>query len=169
MSWTEEEKRRHRCCFTGHRPEKLRLSEREVCAALEREIHNAITDGFHVFISGMARGTDIWAAEIVLFLRDHAGLPIRLICASPYEGFETSWKHEWKKRYNKIMKAADLIRFISPGYDKGCFQRRNIWMVNHSARVIAAYNGEPGGTRNTIQYAGKHGIDIRYAVKPELS
>ena len=27
---TEEEKRLHRCCFTGHRPEKLNASEEEV-------------------------------------------------------------------------------------------------------------------------------------------
>ena len=27
-------------------------------------------------------------------------------------------------------------------------------MVSHSAKVIAVYNGRPGGTRNTIRYAG---------------
>ena len=36
----------------------------------------------------------------------------------------------------------------------------NEWMVNHSARVIAVYNGEAGGTRNTIVYANKHGVDV---------
>lgn len=33
-------------------------------------------------------------------------------------------------------------------------------MVNHSARVIAAYNGESGGTKNTIRYAINHGISV---------
>lgn len=32
-------------------------------------------------------------------------------------------------------------------------------MVNHSARVIAIYNGEPGGTRNTIEYAKQAGVE----------
>ena len=32
---TEEEKRLHRCCFTGHRPEKLGATEEEVKAWLE--------------------------------------------------------------------------------------------------------------------------------------
>lgn len=168
MSKAEEEKRRRRCCFTGHRPEKLRLCEKEICAALDREIRNAFSDGFNVFIVGMARGVDIWAAEIVLSLRDHAGLPIKLICASPVDGFEQSWTTDWQRRYHAIIQAADLIRFISPGYDKGCFQRRNIWMVDHSSRVIAVYNGEPGGTRNTIQYAMRQGIEVRYALNPEL-
>lgn len=77
---TEAEKRMHRCCFTGHRPEKLQAPEGVVTAALEKEIRQAIADGFNVFITGMARGVDIWAAEIVLRLRD-AGEAVRLICA----------------------------------------------------------------------------------------
>lgn len=55
---TEAEKRRHRCCFTGHRPEKLQRTEQEIWIDLEREIHIAIHDGLNVFITGMARGVD---------------------------------------------------------------------------------------------------------------
>ena len=51
---TEAEKRMHRCCFTGHRPEKLKAPEGVVTAALEKEIRQAIADGFNVFITGMA-------------------------------------------------------------------------------------------------------------------
>ena len=61
----ENEKRLHRCCFTGHRPEKLSLSENEVKHLLEKAIDNAIADGYVTFITGMAKGTDIWAVEIV--------------------------------------------------------------------------------------------------------
>lgn len=50
----ENEKRLHRCCFTGHRPEKLSLPESEVKAELEKEIRLAIADGINVFITGMA-------------------------------------------------------------------------------------------------------------------
>lgn len=56
----EPELRMRRVCFTGHRPEKLNKSEAEIVASLEREIRAAITDGFQTFISGMARGVDIW-------------------------------------------------------------------------------------------------------------
>lgn len=71
---TEAEKRMYRVCFTGHRPEKLTRSDRAIKKDLEREIRQAIADGQNVFITGMARGADIWAAEIVLKLRD-AGQP----------------------------------------------------------------------------------------------
>lgn len=149
---SEAELRLHRVCFTGHRPEKLHQPEKVIIAGLEREIKQAIADGFVTFITGMARGVDIWAGEIVLRLRSQ-GQPIRLICARPYRGFESSWSADWQRRYNSIMEQADLVKYICPGYSRSCFQIRNEWMVDHSARAIAVYNGEKGGTKNTIEYA----------------
>ena len=105
---TEEQKRMHRVCFTGHRPEKLKQSESVIVKALETAIKEAIADGKNVFISGMARGVDIWAAEIVLRLRKE-GANVKLICASPYEGFERGWSAEWQRRYNVILAAAATL------------------------------------------------------------
>jgi len=34
-------------------------------------------------------------------------------------------------------------------------------MVDHSARVIAIYNGASGGTAKTIQYAEKNGVEVQ--------
>jgi len=155
----EQERRRHRCCFTGHRPEKLRKSESEIAALLETAILDAINDGFVTFISGMSRGVDIIAAEIVLRLRD-SGSPIHLICASPFEGFEGSWPSDWQKRYRRVWAAADYVKFICARYSRACFQQRNEWMVDHCSRVIAVFSGEPGGTRNTIAYADKRGVPV---------
>lgn len=150
---------KHRCCFTGHRPEKLTRSEKEITALLEAEIRAAISDGFVTFISGMARGVDIWAAEIVLRIKTE-GYPIRLICASPFEGFERAWSIGWQRRYHRILEAADYQKIICPEYSRDCFQQRNEWMVNHSARVIAVFNGERGGTKNTIDYAARHSVPV---------
>lgn len=88
--------RHHRCCFTGHRPEKLTRFEWLIKRDLEKEIRQAIPDGLTVFISGMARGADIWAAEIVIKLRD-SGKPIKLICACPFDGAESRWEQKWQK------------------------------------------------------------------------
>ena len=147
----EKELRKHRCCFTGHRPEKLHKSEEQIKNDLEVAILQAVDDGFVTFISGMARGVDIWAAEIVLRLRE-SNPAIHLVAASPYRGFESRWSADWQERYYSILQQANLVRFICPGYSHDCFQRRNEWMVDRSSRVIAVYNGEPGGTRNTIEY-----------------
>lgn len=157
---TEAEKRIHRACFTGHRPEKLQQTEKEICKGLEQEIRKAIDSGIYVFITGMARGVDIWAAEIVLRLRNE-GQNVKLICAGPYEGFERGWSHDWQQRYNAVLRSADLVRYICPGYSKACFQIRNEWMVDHSALVIAVFNGQPSGTKNTIDYAKRKGVAYR--------
>lgn len=156
---TEAELRRHRCCFTGHRPEKLRAVEREIKAALTGEIRAAISEGYSVFISGMARGVDLWAAELVLDLRDR-GEAVRLICAVPFPGFELRWERSWRERYQSIVARADLVRSICSEYQPDCFWRRNQWMVDHSARVIAVYNGTGGGTRNTLEYAAACGVPV---------
>ena len=52
---TETEKRMHRVCFTGHRPEKLTRSDRATKKDLEKEIRQAVADGLNVFITGMAK------------------------------------------------------------------------------------------------------------------
>ncbi len=51
-------------------------------------------------------------------------------------------------------------KYICPGYDTGTYQRRNEWMVDHFSRVIAVFNGEPSGTKNTIDYARKQESDL---------
>ena len=160
---TETELRRHRCCFTGHRPHKLHQPEWVVVAGLEKCIRDAIGAGFVTFISGMAWGVDIWAAEIVLKLKKE-GYPIHLIAAVPHEGFERSWDATWKKRYNAVLAEADLVKIICPHYHRGCYQIRNEWMVDHSARLIAAFNGESGGTKNTIDYATRKGVETVYCI-----
>lgn len=156
---TEAEKRMRRVCFTGHRPEKLTRHEKAIKKDLEKEIRQATADGLNVFISGMARGVDIWAAQIVLMLR-HEGNDVKLMCACPYDGFERGWSHDWQKQYREILAAADFVKYVCGGYSRACFQIRNEWMVSHAARVIAVFNGEKSGTRNTIDYAVKVGVPV---------
>lgn len=155
----EAEKRTHRVCFAGHRPEKLTRSERSIKKELEIQIRLAIADVLNVFITGMARGVDIWAAQIVLKLRDE-GYPAKLICACPYDGFEIGWEQEWQKQYKNILVTADFVKYVCTGYSRSCFQARNEWMVNHAAVVIAVFNGNKSGTKNTIDHAAKVDVPV---------
>ena len=149
----------HRCCFTGHRPQKLRRTEKEIKADLETAIQQAIADGYTTFITGMAYGVDIWAGQIVVRLRK--GNPaLHLIAAVPFRGFEGRWSSEWKRSYRELLEQADLVEYICPGYNAGAYQRRNEWMVDHSSRVIAVFNGEPSGTKNTVEYADKRYVRV---------
>ena len=155
----EKEMRLHRCCFTGHRPNKLKRSESEIKASLARAIEDALTAGKRTFITGMAMGTDIYAGELILQYRE-ADPSIHLICALPHPDFEKRWSAHWQQRYNAILQRADLIKVICPLFSMASYQLRNEWMVDRSSLVIAVFNGECGGTKNTINYAKTHEIEV---------
>lgn len=153
----EAELRKHRCCFTGHRPEKLKISENRLAELLEAEIRKAIGNGFTTYITGMAKGTDLVAAEIVLRLRERDDR-LKLICALPHPGFGLHWGGGWTERFRQVLAAADLTRCICPQFSYASYQLRNEWMVRHSSLVIGVFNGERGGTKNTLDYAEKAGV-----------
>lgn len=153
----QSELRKHRCCFTGHRPEKLTVSEQRLTQLLEAEIRSAIDGGFTTYITGMAKGVDLIAAEIVLRLRARDER-LRLICALPYPGFGLRWGGGWTERFQSVLARADAQRTICPGFSYAAYQARNEWMVRHAGLVIAVFNGERGGTKNTLDFARKCGV-----------
>lgn len=148
-----------RCCFTGHRPEKLYNSPEHIKELLKDAIEKTIADGYYVFISGMARGVDLWAAELVIEEKKR-NPSIKLMCVSPYFGFEKKWNFRDQLTYNYVIKNADYVKYLSDHYSRYCFHTRNTFMVNNCNRVIAAFNGERGGTYNTINYAKNKNLEI---------
>ena len=155
-------------CFTGHRSQKLpwRFDESDVrCLAMKElaklEIENAIlNEGITHFISGMALGFDMIAAELVLELKKLYP-NIILECAIPCKGQESKWPILQQKRYHDILKQADKIRCIYSHYEDGCMQERNKYMINNLSLVIALYNGMPGGTQQTLNYAKEKGLKVK--------
>ena len=144
----------HRCAFTGHRPKKLALPEESIRELLWDAIIIAYGDGYRDFISGAADGVDLWAADTVLQLRETYP-DMRLICALPFP----DRKRHKDPKYLQIIENADETIIICAHYFKGCFHLRNKWMVDHCSRLIAVWNGSPGGTKNTIEYAQQRQIE----------
>ena len=151
--------RGHTCAFTGHRPERLNCPEEQVIQWLSQKIRQAVEDGYTHFITGMQRGVDIWAAEEVLKLKEQ-GAVVRLIAASAFEGMEDRWSYDWRARYERILEEADEVIIVSRNPGRRAFFQRNHWMVDHSARLIGVYTGAPGGTKETIEYARKRGLEV---------
>lgn len=141
------------CCFTGHRPEKLHESKENVIKLLEREINRSIVLGYNTFISGMATGVDLWAADIVLSLGQ------RLIAALPYEGYAARGAG-FGPLYRRLMEGTDEIITCSVKYSPSSYLKRDRWMVDNSSLIIAVYHGESGGTENTVKYAQENGKKI---------
>ncbi len=159
------------CCFTGHRPDKLPFmygNNRETeeflrLAALA--LHDAYDAGYRTFITGMCEGFDLWAAEFVLEMQNlHPD--IRLEAALPYEQFGWKLRSAERTLFLSVLSHCDGVTTVSPEYFRACFQRRNEYMVDRSSLVIAAYNGTPGGTRNTVRYAEQRGCRIWNILSP---
>ena len=155
----EAEKRLHRCCFSGHRPEKLDLPEEAVKEWLSDKIEDAVACGYRTFICGMGMGVDIWAGELVME-RKKKDDSIHLICAVPWPGFSNRWSVDWQERYSRLLRKADLTMPVSHQFRQDVFWKRNVWMVDHSRRLIAYYSGAPGSTRDMVGYAEKQGLEV---------
>lgn len=156
MELSEKEKC---CCFTGHRPVKLDKDENYIKDALASVLERTIAAGFTDYITGMATGFDIWAAECVLTAKK-SNPSVRLICALPHPGFDSRRTSKERALYKKITASADVVEEICKHYFTGCYQVRNEWMVDRSSLVIAAYSGQPSGTKNTVDYAEKCGVRV---------
>lgn len=156
-----------KCCFTGHRPNKLPwgYSEKGIRfflfrRKLKKTILNAINDGYDYFISGMAIGIDMLCAKIVLELKKKH-FSIKLECAIPCLNQTAKWNDESKVRYSNILKQADKIIYVSNiNYYSGCMSKRNKYMIDSSDMLIAVYNGSEGGTKQTIEMAKKANLKI---------
>ena len=155
------------CAFTGHRPRRLPFgfNENDIrCKLLKDNIRSnimSLIENKEVvnFISGMALGIDMYAAEIVLELKEYYPF-ITLEAAIPCENQSAKWISSSVKRYNDILKKTDKITILQKEYTPTCMQKRNKYMVDNCDYLIAVYNGKPGGTRNTLNYAERVGKEV---------
>ncbi|MBQ7713326.1 MAG: DUF1273 family protein [Oscillospiraceae bacterium] len=158
--------RQSACSFTGHRPAKLPWGNDEGdarCLALKERLYavaeGAILEGMEHFLCGMAEGCDLYFCEIVLALKErypHVTLEAALPCPSQAD----RWSAASRARYRALLARCDYETMVSAAYSPGCMQRRNRYMVDHSSLLIAAHDGLPGGTRGTIEYALRHGVEV---------
>ena len=56
-------------------------------------------------------------------------------------------------RRQRLLAACDYETMVQERYGPGCMMRRNRYMVDHAAMVIAVYDGQTGGTQRTVEYA----------------
>ena len=153
--------------FTGHRPPDLGGWDedndvaRAVKAWLWHAIDRAYVRGKRVFISGLATGTDIWAAEAVIALKEKY-MDIKLHVAIPFPSQASKWADFNKVRWERLRQVANgyTILFDDPPENSPkwiwakMLHDRNTWMVEQGHAGIAVWNGkEHGGTYDCIKKA----------------
>lgn len=155
--------------FTGHRTFKMQrgapsLFDRPESPQALRErlshlLRGLIEQGYTRFLSGMAEGFDLLAAEAVLALR--VEYPnIQLVAVIPFAGQAQHFAPEVRKRYQAVLEQANQTITLSQHYSTDCFHRRNDYLVEQADLLVAYYNGTQGGTAYTVRLANRHGITV---------
>lgn len=146
--------------FTGHRPKGLPFGYNEKdsrCKKLKKALKKLILNKIQeenttAFLSGMALGTDMFAAEIVLELK-RKFRDITLTAVLPCRTQAARWNKESTAIYENILNKCDKVIVLQEEYSPNCMHKRNLYMVEHSDCVIAVWSGTEGGTSNTIRIA----------------
>lgn len=173
-------------CISGHREKSITPYQhnRIYCALtisavklmLYRYIDMAIERGFENFISGLATGIDLWAAEYII-KKKQANNNITLIGAMPYLRHAEVFPADYKKLLEYVEKNSDIL--ISTNSDPEIIYRkttperylyrdRNYYMVDRSSAIIAFLNNNSSytGTSQTVSYGYKTGRKIcRFSIE----
>ena len=158
-------------CTAGHRPDKLGGYSDRVLQKTLKVAHMTIEQLTPVsVVSGMALGWDQMLALAAL------ECDIPFTAAVPLRGFECKWPEKSQEMYHMLLQEAEKVvyvdeeehlkyqrmnKFIRAGmYSATKMQTRNAWMVDHSTRVAALWDGSSGGTFNCIQYARSVSVPV---------
>lgn len=172
-------------CFTGHRETSIipyhnnplyrNITTRTVQLMLCRYIDMAIEQGYKDFISGLAIGTDLWAAKYVL-AKKHSDSSVRLIGVMPFIRHAERFSTFYRELLAEVEKGADQLLTTNTDADivygknrsianasPELYKVRNYFMVDHATSVISFFNegSFKSGTYQTLNYAVRQGRKIR--------
>ena len=169
----------HTACITGHRMRgvepwrgdrsHLGITLYAVKHMLARCIDILAEEGCSCFIDGLASGTDLWAAEHILHLKNE-GSDIQLIGVMPFLSHAAKHSSRDTELLRRVELRADMLvttdsdPLMSYGKRRGdhlspdVYRVRNYFMVDNSSAVIAFLNeGTMSGTLQTVNYALRRG------------
>ena len=156
-----------RMALTGHRPERLKYSNDylsdewiKIISWLRLKIMELeVTDVY----CGMADGCDI-AYGIAAITAKACDYHVKLHCVLPCKNYNS--ENPW---FEVLKKDADEWIELSEEFYKGCDNVRDQYMIDHSDKLFAIWDGiKAGGVWSTIRKAQKKGIDIIYYPKEKL-
>lgn len=132
-------------CFTGHRGINSYVKE-----AILELIKMASEQGVREFLSGMAFGTDLMAAEVLT----ERQLCWTAVLPCPAEEQTLKWAGVYKAVHARLLGEAHKQILLSEHYTDDCMANRNRYMVDNSELCLGVWDGRRnGGTYQTLRYA----------------
>jgi uncharacterized phage-like protein YoqJ len=157
--------------FTGHRPPRLGGYGKEARQKLYNFAHKVVRIyldpeyGYSIgqnntAIVGMAQGWDMAVASACVTL------DVPYTAAVPFPGQELVWPDpEIRALYKSLVESAAHVVYVSSSIAaaenvSAALQFRNQYIVDHSDKVIALWDGIKGGTGNCVSYARKRKVEV---------
>ena len=149
---------------TGHRPSKLGtdafsgyIENNPLRVWIKSQLRAHLYQLHPLYVlSGMAIGFDQDLAAVCIELR------IPFIAAVPFIGQERLWRHDAQEKYRMLLAHAyEVIVVCDGGYERWKMQARNEFMVDHCNVLLACFDGSPGGTAGTVNYADRVQREVR--------
>lgn len=155
------------CSFTGYRTKKLNscltgsLKKEDIRKCLIGRMIEMLDNGFMTFQCGMAIGCDLMFAEAAIELKQRYSTLVRFVAVIPCLDHDKSWNDADRTLCREITEKADDVVLVSnSSYFDGCMAKRNRYLVETCDELIAVYDGQRGGTMQTVNYAKGKGIKV---------
>ena len=146
--------RNHTVAFTGHRTYDGVADDE-----LRQIVRYLYERGMNRFLCGMAWGFDLAAGRIVTELK-REGADVELVAVEPFAEFRAMFSGDDIALYDEVLRAADE-RVVVAENDKMAYMRRNDYLVDNAAVVVAWWDGKPrSGTAYTVKRARKKRLEI---------
>lgn len=161
------------CVITGHRPTRFKFKYNEkdkrcqrIKKCLQEQLIRLYHQGVRCFWVGGAMGVDMWAAELLLRMKEQqAYQDVELCLALPFEGYNADWDDWHRKRMDFICRYAEKVLVLGEMPSSESYKKRNYYMVEQAGHMIAVYDNAHNmrsGTQQTVNYAKKKGLQIIY-------
>ena len=159
-------------CFSGHREDALPLGETVVGYAatdllktlLAGCIEQAVQDGYRYFLDGLAEGVDLWAADDLIYRKQHGIEVLHLIAVEPCLHYLESRRSGREAMLHYVEHCEAVVTI--PYQGKFSFLRRNDYMLEHSWRLICVIHKTSGGTAYTLKRAIRERKDCLLYTSP---
>lgn len=145
------------CVFTGHRALPRDLTP--LRCALRQEMARLAEEGYTDFASGGAMGFDLLAAELTLELRELMPA-VRLLMILPCPHQEARYSPEDRLRYAEVLARADLVRYTSDRYYRGCMLTRDRTLAAAADVCVCWLLRSGSGTGYTVRQAALRDVPI---------
>lgn len=136
------------CVITGHRPTRFKFKYNEkdkrcqrIKKCLQEQLIRLYNQGVRCFWAGGAMGADMWAAEILLRMKEQqAYQDVELCLALPFEGYDSDWDDWHRKRMDFIRRYAEKVLILCETPSSESYKKRNYYMVEQAGYMIAVYS-----------------------------